>query len=113
MRVQFRFAIVVAVWSLVIGLPLSGWAAQGHETLSGVRLIGSDQDIARPSGIQYERGPQTTKRADTSMPARAPALKDLFFKPDPESAKKASDSIAVEPWFPGRGSVGVKVEVTW
>jgi hypothetical protein len=113
MRVQFRFA-AVAVWSLVVSLPVSGWAAQGNETGMGVRLIASDQNVERPTGFRYDEIGTRAKPSNRAAPVREPSLKDLFFKSDPISSKtKNSDSIAVEPWLPGRGSVGVKVEVTW
>jgi hypothetical protein len=113
MRVQFRFA-VVAVWSLVVSLPVSGWAAQGNETRAGVGLIASDQNVERPTGFRYDEIRTGAKPSNQTAPVREPSLKDLFFKPDQASSKaKTSDSIAVEPWLPGRGSVGVKVEVTW
>jgi len=114
MRVQYWFATVVAVVSLVTSLASDGWAAQQNEARSELRLIGSTQDVKRADGTQYVEIGKTTKPRESTTPERPPSLKDLFFKPDPSTAKsKTADSVAIEPWMPGRGSLGVKVEVTW
>jgi hypothetical protein len=114
MRVQYWFATAVTVISLAVSQASDGWAAQQNEALPEVRLIGSNQDVKPRDGARYLEIGKTTKPCETTGPARAPSLKDLFFKSDSSTTNsKTSDAIAIEPWMPGRGSLGVKVEVTW
>jgi hypothetical protein len=78
-------------------------------------LISSDsRDLA---SILKKQPPRAQKQAvaKTGEPASLPSqVKDLLFKPSsPQNHETTLDSLAVEPWLPGRGAVGVKVEVTW
>jgi hypothetical protein len=59
------------------------------------------------------------REASIARPAKTaqlspPVLKDLFLKSKPTQTKdKILETVSVEPWMPGRGSVGVQLQVTW
>jgi hypothetical protein len=114
MRSQFWFAVVVVSF-VASSMPGYAWAAQRDESQPGVRLIGSSQGIQPADILSLDVSLPPKRQVQPASPAnRAPALRDLFFTPEESSRKtKPADSVAIEPWLPGRGSVGVKVEVTW
>jgi beta-xylosidase len=61
---------------------------------------------------------QAKPRADDKkLPAvkPLPSLRDLGLNLDSSSVAKRNEleSLSLQPWTPGRGAVGVKVEVTW
>lgn len=110
MRVVFSLPIVIG---LLFGLsPLAVRADSSGTPKDALRLVSDDQ--SRPSTERKAHDPQRDEAAKTNL-KNLPSLRDLGLNLDSSEVVKQNelDSLSVQPWTPGRGAVGVKVEVTW
>jgi hypothetical protein len=108
---------VVVVVAITLGLLCSSSPLQvradsrgaPHETL---RLV-SDSQPRPVAELNKNDSPENESKRGTSR--ELPSLRDLGLNLDSSEVVKRNelDSLTVEPWTPGRGAVGVKVEITW
>ena len=77
-------------------------------SVSGDPADGRPDRTSQPIG-RYAPPPKSEQPNPQSLQLRLPEAKIDLSK----GKRGAIDSIAFEPWAPARGSLGVKVEVTW
>jgi hypothetical protein len=76
--------------------------------------IGNDAADGRPNRTEAHPAHIAPSKKPASRPRQGLDLRALDPKIEIAKGKLRNvDSIALEPWAPGRGSLGVKVEVTW
>jgi hypothetical protein len=110
---QRRVLKILLCGFFVLGLNWSAEADQTDELSTLIRPVSNTQQMPTKNDVMR------TREAPTSTPPRAAPLapqplKDLFLKSKPPKSKdRALETISVEPWMPGRGSLGVQLQVTW
>ena len=110
MRVVFSLPVVLGL--LFASSPLEVRADSSGTRKDVLRLVNDDQ--SRPSTERQAHDHQKGE-AEKTNPKNLPSLRDLGLNLDSSEIVKQNDldSLSVQPWTPGRGAVGVKVEVTW
>lgn len=98
----------------------SAYAGQVDQPGASLELMGHNTEDSSARGQQYLRvlSQSTARHSEPPHQARQVSVADLVrnLVSDSTPSKRKTeglDSLAVEPWMPGRGSLGVKVELTW
>lgn len=62
-----------------------------------------------------KKAPEPDQTQQLDAVRKLPSLKDLGLNLESSAIAKRNelDSLTVQPWTPGRGALGVKLEVTW
>lgn len=114
--VRSIFAVVVsplvAVSALAAGSAVA-WAESVGPGTQGLILVG-DPAPQNPPPQREVHDPPKTESKDTRT-KDLPSIRDLGLNLSSSDLAKRNelDSLSIQPWNPGRGAVGVKVEVTW
>lgn len=111
---QLRLLLVVVVICVVAVFSSPCRAAQEATSLSTRLLSSKDQNTStqRRNLSGRDLRVSSSKEIVTKDTAR---LSDLFLtrnQPDIQE-KRSKGEVGIEPWVPGRGALGIKVEVTW
>jgi hypothetical protein len=113
MRLQLLLLLLFAVTYGVV-LPCPCKADQSDSPVLRPLMVSStasDRDATFPSRNFSQTEESKPRENKTERPL---GIKDLLFKPSSaKDSNKPLESLGVEPWMPGRGAIGVKVEVTW
>lgn len=118
MRLWLLYAVPLST-AVLLGVSVA-YAGQVDDSRARIELTGHHThdsgthnqqhlgNLSQPSAKQSDRKGQTRQ---TSV---ADLVRDLVSdSASPKAKTEGLDSLAVEPWMPGRGSLGVKVELTW
>lgn len=110
MREVLLFAVLAG--TLLGGASGASCAESSRLPTNGLRLVSNDDDPT--ASVSREPRPPK-KEAEQPTAQKLPSLSDLGLNLDSSSIAKRNelDSFSVQPWAPGRGAVGVKVELTW
>ena len=97
---------------LCVSIPRGGYADSSVISEHKLQLVSDDQP--QPSTEAEGRNP-AAKEPEKARSRDLPSLADLGLNLDSSELVKRNelDSLSLQPWTPGRGAVGVKVEVTW
>jgi hypothetical protein len=108
---RWKWAVVVIV---VSSIPFS---SVGAETFRNpYRLLQVSEPTSRQGTRQISSDLVPTTRPANKIPDnKTTRLRDLFPKDisDKLGTPTKSNNLSFEPWVPGRGAVGVRLEVTW
>jgi hypothetical protein len=107
----------VLIYGFLLGVASdAAWAARTDTPHAQVHTISSSHTKA--SELQQallERQNEKSTPVSTFSRGKKSSLsvKDLVLSKPHNSKQKSSDTVSVEPWVPGRGSLGVQLQVTW
>jgi hypothetical protein len=119
---QLRLLLFAVLYSIaVLYGSHSAYAGQSEESRTSLRLVGHQSKGSSNSdrnAILDDLSGDHSRYSNTKDPTRQVTVRDLVrdlvsTSRTQESKNQGLDSLALEPWMPGRGAVGVKVEVTW
>ena len=112
MRLLWSIVVVLSTVSVVLSTPDAGAETLGSQYR--VVHVREEAPSRRPAQRLSDDVSRTTPRKERPN-NRASRIHDLFPKDAHEKpgTKSKEDSLTVEPWVPGRGALGVRVEVTW
>jgi hypothetical protein len=111
MQQMFLRAIVCGFF--VVSLPLAAWAGRADDTELQLQRVSNSVDVLPPTNPRTNPVERRVKKG-TEADSKPKSLQDLLFTAKPRTPdQRPLDSMSIEPWMPGRGSLGVKVEVTW
>jgi len=108
------FVVLTLFFSLLLGLSTKAACAESRRTAPlQLQLVSNNQDTATKKDLPSPQQQQNqSKQPQESEP---PKPRDLGLNLNTTDLAKQHDlnSLSLQPWTPGRGAVGVKVEVTW
>lgn len=111
---RLLWAVVVTVIGVSVSVPTSYVYAELRTRRYDMVQIHEKGPARRPAQTSSDIVPNTLPPRKTTD-RQASRIRDLFPKDIYEKlgTKAKDDSLHFEPWMPGRGAVGVRVEVTW
>jgi len=109
-----RAVLAVSIFTLTVASP--GQAKELYSEPRSIVKVSTSEKLTSPS---RPAPPSTTTRTSR---ARSPAkevvrleTRELFLKREDSEkiVERSEKELSFEPWMPGRGALGVRVEVTW
>jgi hypothetical protein len=117
---RLRLLCAVLLGTVLLSGGNAAYAGQVDDTRARVELTGHHiQDSGKQNqqhlgDLSQRSARQSELRGKTRQSSVADLVRDLVSdSASPKTKTEGLDSLAVEPWMPGRGSLGVKVELTW
>jgi hypothetical protein len=110
---QLRIPQVLLCAFFVCGQVLTASADPTDELSTLFRPVSNSQQVSSIEPVKVTKETHPSKPA-MDAPKAPRSLRDLFLKSKPAKPKdRHLEKISVEPWMPGRGSLGVQLQVTW
>lgn len=107
--------VAACLISGVLVYPFCGFSEPAQDVSPHLQLISNRDTDVLSRDADVEPRSQVSDRLPPLKSLDIPALDDVGISLDSTDITKHNelDSVTLKPWTPGRGAVGVKLEVTW